>query len=211
MKDDVEGMSMSKMKLLYAGTSPYARKARMVVLEKGMTDEVEMVFCNPFDMPEQIRAANPLGKVPALIDRGRAIYDSPVICEYLDRAGGGPELLPSGGDARWEVLCRQALADGMLDAAYNIVMEKRREDSEQSAYWIERWWSGIFSAFDALQQDAAALEGRVDLGTIAVGAAIGYIDFRLPGSDWQQDRADLARWYEGFAARPAMKETDPAL
>ncbi len=99
----------------------------------------------------------------------------------------------------------------MLDAAYNIVMEQRREDCEQSSYWIDRWWSGIFSAFDALQEEAGKLEGKVDLGTIAVGAAIGYIDFRLSGSNWQEGRPDLARWYEAFSARPSMKKTDPAL
>ena len=135
------------MKLFYSPTSPYARKCRALAIEKGIEGRLEIITASPMSNPPALQAANPLGKVPALLlDNGQCIVDSPVICAYLDSLTDAPRLIPADPAARIDALTREALADGIMDAAFAIVMERKRPDQQRSPEW---WpssrccWSGM--------------------------------------------------------------------
>lgn len=197
------------MKLYFANTSPYARKARITVIEKGLEDRVETIFQNPFEDSADLVAANPLKRVPALVDDGgTAIFDSPVICAYLDACGQGAKLIPEG-DLRWTVLTGEAMADGLLDAAFAIVMERRRPEEQRSEMWFGRWEAAIGRTLDSIEADLSGFEGDVSLAQIALGCALGYLDFRLPDLTWREARPALATWFAGFENRPSMQATVP--
>lgn len=197
------------MELYFSGTSPYARKVRMVVIEKGLADRVEVIATNPMDDGATLTAANPLGKVPALVtDDGAAIFDSSVICGYLDSLNEAPVLIPAGS-ARWQVLTAEALTDGMIDAAFATVMEGRRPAEQRSDMWLGRWARAILRSADAVEADLSRFEGPVSLAQIGLGAALGYLDFRLPEMGWRDGRPKTAAWFAAFSQRPAMQETDP--
>jgi len=198
------------MKLIFSNTSPYARKVRMVIIEKGLDEQIEMVACNPFDDAAILKATNPLGKVPTLIlDEGDALYDSPVICEYLDSLSPSTCLIPASGQSRWEVLRWQALADGILDSAYNIVMEQLRPEGEQSSSWLVRWHTGIEQALNEAATQLHTLSEPVNLAHLAMISALGYIDFRLATVEWRMERAALAAWYTALVSRPSVTRTHP--
>lgn len=139
------------MILFYSPTSPFARKVRVLIAERQLT-AIELVAASPFDAPSALTGANPLSKVPALVrDDGTALYDSPVICEFLDDCGGGERLLPPSGEARWDMLRRQALADGMMDTTLALALEvNRRPEHERSPDWIAHWVRTLARAADAL-------------------------------------------------------------
>lgn len=197
------------MKLLYSNTSPYSRKVRMVIHEKGLQQVITSVACNPFEEVPDLEAANPLGKVPTLIlDDGASLYDSPVICAYLDALTPG-RLIPESGRERWDILRWEALCDGMLDATYNIVMEQRRDAQEQSADWIGQWKSQVGRSLDHIESSIDMLPNQVTLAQLALGAALGYLDFRLPDLDWRSRCPALAAWDGEFSARDAMQNTRP--
>lgn len=198
------------MKLFYSKTSPYSRKVRMAVLEKGLSASVELVVCNPFEESPALKAANPLGKVPTLVlDDGVSLFDSPVICEYLDAYDAGGKLIPDTGALRWQVLRCQALADGIVDAAYNMVMEMRRPAQEQSSNWTTRWQDGIGRSLDAMETEISNLPEALTLAQLAAGSALGYLDFRLTHLNWRSGREATASWYETFATHPSMVHTAP--
>ena len=198
------------MKLFYSPTSPYVRKVRMVIIEKSLDHLIEADQRSPYDIEDDLVAANPLSKVPALVrEDGLALFDSPVICEYLDCLSDTPKLLPSSGDARWMVLRMIALADGMTDAAYNARMESVRADGEKSANAIAGQREKIMRGVAAL--NASELPGAdvVDLGTIALSASLGYVDLRHDDLNWRQGHDNLAAWMETAAQRPAFQATIP--
>mgnify|MGYP001815254549 CR=1 FL=1 len=197
------------MKLLYAPTSPYARKARMVIIEKSLEDRVELVDAIPYDDPAALLAANPLGKVPALItDDGRAIFDSPVICHYLDNLTPPARFLPEG-EARWDFLVREALCDGITDAALNIVMEGRRPEEYRSPDAPKRWRNAILRSVAQVETDIAGYEGPLTLAQMGLGAALGYLDLRMPDMGWRDGNPRVTAWYENFSQTPAMLSTSP--
>lgn len=198
------------MQLFYSPTSPYARKCRIVARERGLMGEVEEVACNPMENPPELQAMNPIGKVPALIlDDGTAIFDSPVIAEYLDGLGNAPALIPAAGAPRFKVLVAAALGQGVTDAAYNTTMERRRPESEQSPAAIARWQAAIRRGVDQMLDHLNGLPGDLTMGHIACGAALGYLDLRHGDLKWRDGRAELAAWFEEFNARPSMRETAP--
>ncbi len=197
------------MKLFYSGTSPYSRKVRLVIHEKGLQKTITSVTCNPFDEVPELEAANPLGKVPTLIlDDGTSLYDSPVICACLDTLTPD-RLIPESGRERWNVLRWEALCDGMLDASYNIVMERRRDTREQSAAWIAQWKTQVSRSLDHIEANFDRLPHQVTLAHLALGATLGYLDFRLPDLDWRSQCPALAAWYGDFSVRDAMQDTRP--
>ena len=197
------------MKLFMAVTSPYVRKVRMTAMEKGLSDRIEEVAADPYADPAGLQAANPLGKVPALLtDDGVALFDSRVICAYLDSLVEAPALLPSGS-ARWRAEAAMALTDGMLDAALGMVMETRRPEDERSSTWPGRWAAAILRGADVVEADMSPYDGPVSLPQIGLGAALGYLDFRLPDIGWRDGRPGIADWYAAFAERPAMVATAP--
>jgi glutathione S-transferase len=201
------------MKLYHAAASPFVRKVRVTAAELGLEGRIEQVdvATTPVKPDPKLKAANPLNKIPALMtDDGELLYDSPVICEYLAATAGNGDFLPAAGKARWTALRLQALGDGIMDAA----VLRRYEDflRPKDKFWPD--WDAaqkgkVTGALDALEADAAALEGPVTIGTVTVACALGYLDFRFAAEDWRQGRPKLAAWYETMAKRPSMAATAP--
>lgn len=200
------------MQLFHSHFSPFARKVMVVAFEHGLTESLELLptAAHPVKRDGTILARHPLAQVPTLIDdEGRALADSRVICEYLDATAGGG-LFPEAGPARWFALNDQSTADGILDAALLIRYElTARPESERSAVWIAAQEAKILSALASFEAAAGGLAGRVDIGTITLGCALGYLDLRFAEMVWRAAHPALAAWYEGFAARPAMMATRP--
>ncbi|SFA98671.1 Glutathione S-transferase [Poseidonocella pacifica] len=200
------------MKLYHSPTSPYVRKVMITLLETGQRDEVELVPTSgtPLAPAPGFSARNPLTKVPALERaEGATLYDSRVICQYLDaRVGGG--LYP-GGERRWEVLTLEATGDGILDAALLMVYEKRlRAEDARSDKLIEAQWAKISQACDALEARwLGHLAGRIDAGQIAVACALGYLDLRHEARNWRAGRTGLSSWFAGFSERDSFTRTAP--
>ncbi len=198
------------MRLYYSETSPYARKVRLVVREKHLGDRVQELVSNPFDEAPELTAANPLGKVPTLVlDDGDSLFDSPLLCAYLDSLSPEPRLIPEAGPERWQVLRWEALSDGILDAAYYLVMERRRPQGENSLDWMQRWIKEIGRSLNQVETQIGGLPSELSLAQIALASALGYLDFRLPDLAWRGGREGSAAWYQGFAERPSMQETWP--
>jgi glutathione S-transferase len=201
------------MKLRHSPTSPYVRKVMVVALETGLASRIELVPTSvaPTQPNPEYQRENPLVKVPALTtDDGAVLYDSRVVAEYLDGLHQGAKLFPAAGPARWTALRRQALADGILDAAVLTRYETfLRPEAKRWDDWVEGQMRKVRGALDALEGEAAGLGDRLDIGLVAIGCALGYLDFRYAELGWRQGRPSLAGWYEGFAARPSMRETMP--
>lgn len=200
------------MKLLFSPFSPYVRKVRMAVIMKGLSDRIETVAVdtNPLDNPE-LSSANPLSKIPALvIDGSTAIFDSNVICEYLDSLAPQPVLFPASGVERIRTLTLGSLADGILDAALLLVYEKRyRPEEKWHAPWMARQQGKIDRALDYLEKTPPAWRGTPDYGHLTLACALGYLDLRL-GSAWRSSRPKLVAWLDEFAAAvPAFEATRP--
>lgn len=199
------------MELIYAAASPYVRKVRTLLHETGQSDDVTLVpvKTSPTATPDVVRAANPLGKIPALVrPDGPAIYDSRVITRYLDaRAGGGfyPET------RIWEVLTLEATADAIMDAAILITYENRlRPPEHRSEDWIEAQWSKVAHAVRAVNDRwMSHLAGPVDMGHVAIGCALGYLDFRHDARGWRKGCDALDDWFTVFASRDSMQATAP--
>jgi glutathione S-transferase len=197
------------MQLIYAKPSPYSRKARVTVLEKGLAGRVEEVVVSPMEDPAVLLDANPLGKVPALrLDDGRSLYDSWVICEYLDTLTPTPRLIPDG-PARFDVLRRAALADGVLDAAVTARMELLRPQDKRWTPWTDRQRRAIGRGLAVMEQDVAALGSELTLAHIEFAVALEYLDFRLPDVVWRDTHPALAAWLGEFSQRPSMQATRP--
>ena len=200
------------MKLFYSPTSPYVRKVMVLLHETGRLDDVELESTTPTPIapPDDLKAQNPLSKVPALVrDDGPALFDSRVICAYLDEhfsAGLYPQ-----GPRGWETRTLEALADGILDAALLMTYEVRmRPDDKRWDDWIEGQWSKISRACDALEAIwMSHLQGPQDMGQIAVACALGYVDFRHGARGWRNGRDALAEWYASIESRPSMAATRP--
>jgi glutathione S-transferase len=202
------------MKLHHSVASPYVRKVMAVAIETGLEDRIEPIgrVVTPVKPAPGLVADNPLGKIPCLVtDDGAALYDSRVICEYLDGLHDGPKIFPQAGPARWTALRRQAEGDGILDAALLARYETfLRPEERRWPEWLDGQKLKFGRALDALETETAAFEGTVDIGTIAIGCALGYLDFRFGADDWRATRPRLAAWFEGFARRPSMARTAPA-
>lgn len=200
------------MKLLKAGPSPFVRKVLVTLHETGQIGDVEQidVVASPISPDPTLTSANPVGKIPALIrDNAPTLYDSRVICRYLD-AKAGANLYPES--RIWDTLTLEATADGILEAAVLIIYEERFRPSEKvSMEWIEGQWGKVARALDALETRwMSHLTGPLDMGQIAVGCALGYLDFRHEVRAWRTGHDALAQWYARFAERESMKATLPA-
>lgn len=197
------------MKLRFAPTSPFVRKCLATAIEAGLEGRLELIATNPMDPADDLATVNPLGKVPVLVtDEGEALYDSRVICEYLDALSTDAKLFPAEGNARWRALRLMALGDGILDAGVLRRYESLRPAAERSRAWDERQREKITRALDALEGEAEAFEG-VDIGLITVASALGYLDFRFGQENWRLARPTLAPWYAEFSKRPSIALTVP--
>ncbi len=180
--------------------------------ESGMAGCVEVlsVAGTPLDIGSLPVDRNPLGKIPALLrDDGGALYDSRVICRYLDDLSGG-RLYPAA-PLLWDTLVLEAMADGMLDAAVLMVYETRlRPEDIRFGAWVEAQWVKIARALDAAETRwAGHLAGPLDMGQIGLACALSYLDFRHSARRWRDDRPGLTGWHARLAARPSMRATDP--
>lgn len=199
-----------KLTLYCSPTSPYARKVRIAIVEMGIEDSVMEVHTDPFNAPQEFLIANPLSKLPALVtERGDALPDSALILDYLTHRFHGLAPLPRG-NKRWEVLRRGKLADGILDAAVTTLFEKRRPEGIHYTPWLDRQAAAIQRALDALNTEAGFLSAdKPGVAEVTAGAALGYLDFRMPYLEWRKARAPLGDWYTQFAQRPSMVRTAP--
>jgi glutathione S-transferase len=201
-----------KMKLYLSYTSPYARKVRIALRELGLADLVNEAVIDPFNATDEFLGVTPLSKVPALVtEKGEKLFDSKLIVEYLQTRGRGLAPLPRGAQ-RWTLLRRLQLAEGIVDAAVAMRVEKAMRPAEFVYQgWLDRQTSAINRTLDALDAEAAELlhDGAVRTVEIAAGAALGYLDFRHPQLEWRHGRERLASWYFTFAQRPSMQATQP--
>lgn len=189
------------MKLYFNKPSPYARKVRIVAHEKSLIERLELYECDPWTDPPELLAANPLAKVPAVLtDDGTLLTESTAISLYFDEFGHGRKLV--AGES-WRVMARVGLAQGLIDAAFTIVIERRRAAAQQSADWIARQRRAIERALPKV--DIAS--SRFDLGDITLACALAYMDFRLPEMSWRTTQPDLARWLDQVSQRPSMRAT----
>ncbi|HEC90889.1 MAG TPA: hypothetical protein ENI55_04405, partial [Alphaproteobacteria bacterium] len=198
------------MQLRYSPTSPFVRKVMVVAMETGLAESIDLVPTNVWQPDTDIQIHNPLGKVPALItEGGEVLYDSPVICEYLDSLHEGAKLFPPAGGARWTALRRQALGDGIMEATVLRLLEGKRPSGERSEAWANRQKLAIKRALDGLEEEADELLGDMDIGKLTIGVALGYLDFRFAGDDWRSGRGRLADWFDDVNRRPSMTGTAP--
>lgn len=199
------------MQLLGNAASPYVRKVRVTALETDQDGEIEMiaVATSPINTPPEVSAAHSAGKIPALMrPDGCTLYDSRVITRYLDARAGG---LLYRENRVWEVLTLEATGDGILDSAVNMVYEKRvRPEDKVDHGWLEAQWAKVENALTALEMRwMSHLSGPIDAGQIAVGCALGYLDFRHPDREWRKGHGALDDWYAVFSERESMKATVP--
>ncbi len=199
------------MKLYHGGLSPFTRKVMVAIHEKKLLDRIEIVAApvGPTDPNLNLMKVNPLGKIPALLlDDGRAVFDSPVICEYLDDLDNAPTLFPVSKTERLNALCLNALCDGILDAGITARIESIRPTDKWDK-WSETQLLKIKHALDALETTFAPSSTAVTIGEIAAGCALGWIDFRMPQLNWREQRPQLAAWFATFSQRPSMLATAP--
>jgi glutathione S-transferase len=188
--------------------SPFGRKVKIAAAVLGLSDRIEVAGTDTGDAEGPLRKENPLGKIPVLIDQGKAIYDSRVILEYLDHLAGGGKIVPAGA-ARFDALVLQALADGILDATILRVYEVRhRPEERRHPGWVEYQAGKVERGLAALEASPPPpVSGRPHVGQIAVACALGYLDLRFEGA-WRKDHPKLAAWLDGFAkAVPAFEAT----
>jgi glutathione S-transferase len=194
------------LKLRHSATSPFVRKVVVTALETGQDSEIERVKTVTSD--PALGADNPLQKIPAMIlDDGTKLIDSKVICEYLDQRKGG-KLIPSGVK-RWVVLARQALCDGILDAAILRRYESQRPDALRSIEWDSKQKLKVDQGLAALERDAAGFGDAVDLGTLTAAIMLDYLDFRFSHEAWREKHPKLAGWHKSFSRRPSLQSTRP--
>ena len=201
------------MKIHYSATSPFVRKCIVSAHELSMVSRIERLpaSAHPVQRDRRVIENNPLGKVPTLVtDDGQSLYDSRVICEYLDTLAGGGKLFPRSGAARWETLTLQALGDGMADATVLV----RYEDNVRPAAlrwpeWRVAQLDKVNTSLAYLESRVATLRDRVDAGSIAIGCALGFLDFRFADFGWSVRYPQVAAWWAQFKQRPSMLATQP--
>lgn len=199
------------MRLRYAAASPFVRKVMIVLHETGQLDSVtlESGATSPLDSNPEVLAINPLGKIPCLVsEEGLALYDSRVITRYLDGLHGGTKLYPAGA-AEFPTLVLEATGDAMMEAGLAVIYERRlREEGRRSEDWMAAQQGKIARALDALEGRKFA--EALDIGQVAVGCALGYLDFRFADWDWRASRPGLAAFAKRLGKRPSFQATLPA-
>ena len=199
------------MKLHWSPRSPFVRKVMIVVHERGLVDRIVCVrTVAAMTKPHaELMQDNPLSKIPTLVlDDGSVLYDSPVICEYLDALGDAPKLFPEEPAARFEALRRQALGDGFLDML--VTLRNERERAHPSKVHMASTAVRTAAVLQSLEREAEALGATpFGIGHIAIGCALSYLDFRFADEDWRKGHPHIARWHAAFAARPSVQATEP--
>jgi glutathione S-transferase len=200
------------MKLRYSPTSPFVRKVMITAIETGQAADIEPVPTNPWAPDTDLGAVNPVGQVPALqAEDGRWLYDSWVICDYLDSRHTGDPLTPASGDDRFAVMTVHSLANGTLNAGIQRLLDGRRPENERSPNWVKRQTATMARGLDAMEAEAdgGVLGGGLTMADIAVGCTLGWFDFRFPDDDWRASRPCLADFYDTISNRASFLETVP--
>jgi len=193
------------VKLIHSPTSPYARKARILIREKGL--DVEEIATVPFDDEDVLHDANPLGKVPALLVGDTAIYDSPVICEYLDALD--EPWLPRKSKEYWRQKTLHALGDGIIDAVLAFRMERIRPQEQWWDFWAMRQENATVRALQHLETITDELGDPWEFGNLGIACGLGYVDFRAADMQWRDHMPKLAKWFEAFENRKSFQDTAP--
>jgi glutathione S-transferase len=197
------------MQLYFSPASPFVRKVRVSAHELGLSGRIELIsiYPTPVSPHEGLRSSNPIGKIPTLVlDDGTALYDSPVICEYLDALVGGNRIFPAVGAARWTALRRQAIADGIMDAAVLTRYEGAVRPKElRWQEWVDGQFLKVRTALDALEKEN--LDGAFNIGTISIACALSYLDLRFASESWRTSRPRLAAWEAAVSKRPSLAAT----
>lgn len=200
------------MRLRYAPNSPYVRKVLIVAIEVGIDGRIERIPTNttPLEADIGLTQENPLAKIPSLtLEDGVTLFDSRVICEYLDSLGERDTVFPAPGPARWAALRHQALADGILEAVtacrYETVF---RPVDKHWQPWMDGQMRKARQGLDALESGCDSLGGALDIGQIAAACTLGWLDIRLE-EGWRSDRPALSDWFDAFSRRPSMQATVP--
>ena len=202
---------MTGMKLYSSDLSPFARKVRILIIEKNLSDQVEIINANPYEATAEHLLANPLSKVPTLVlDDGNTLFDSHVICEYLDAISAGT-FMPDGSQ-RIQALKQLALTDGILETTFHIAVElNRREPQERSAAWVDRWYATLERGVDALAASLPGYGEELALPHIGVVCVLDYLDLRASDRiDWRTRQPALVKWYAAYGERASMQQTRPA-
>jgi glutathione S-transferase len=196
------------MKITFSNASPYVRKALACAIARGIDGQIEKWSVASTDAA--IHPFNPLGKMPTLVqDDGGALFDSPVICEYLDTIGTAAPLFPVAGPARWNALRLQALGDGILDASQPRRREIALPQDEGRIAYIALQQGKVARALDALEQEVSSFGRLSTIGEITVACALGYLDFRFANEPWRSGHPKLEAWYAEVVQLPAMAQTMP--
>jgi len=199
------------MKLHWSPRSPFVRKVMIVAHERGLVERIACVrTVAAMTTPHvELMKDNPLSKIPTLVlDDGSVIYDSPVICEYLDSLDGNPKLFPTDFRARLIAQRRQALGDGFLDLL--VLARNERERKPRSDAHLKSAAVRQAAVLKSLDEEAMALAAApFGIGHIAIGCALSYLDFRFADDNWRKDHPRLASWHYAFAARPSVRATEP--
>jgi glutathione S-transferase len=195
------------LKLRHSTTSPFVRKVVVTAIETGQDKEIERVKTVTGDLA--LGADNPLQKIPAMtLEDGTKLIDSKVICEYLDQRKGG-RLIPAPGPKRWTVLARQALCDGILEAAILRRYESQRPEALRSIEWDSKQKLKVDQGLAALEREAPGFGDAVDLGTLTAAITLDYLDFRFAHDAWREKHPNLAKWHKPFSQRPSLTSTMP--
>ena len=201
------------MKLYATSPSPFVRKVLVMAIETGLSGRIEHVSLKttPVAPDSELIRSNPIAKMPTLItDTGAALYDSRVICEYLDSLHNGIRMFPVETTVRWTALRRQALGDGVLDAAVSIRYETvLRPEEKRWREWIEGQMGKVRRGLDTLENEVTTFDDDVNIGIVTAACVAGYLDFRFPEEDWRATRPGLRNWYAEFSARDSMVKTQP--
>lgn len=202
------------MQLRTNRASPFARKVRILAREAGLAARIEEIetVVSPAAANEALARENPLVKIPALVtEEGGTLYDSRVICEYLDVVHGEHKFFPASGPARFAALRRQALCDGILDAAvlcrYELAL---RPEPLRWTDWIEGQKRKIFGGLAALEQEVESWGEEFAIGQIGAACVLGYLDFRFASWEWRARHPRLSQWYGRVSRRPSVAQTAPA-
>lgn len=196
------------MKLAHSPASPYVRKVNACAIARGIAGQIER-WTVPTTDPALLEL-NPLSKVPTLVtDDGMRLYDSPVICEYLDSIGSAPRLFPAAGPARWKAICQQALGDGILDATQPRRREVALPQDDGRKSYIELQQGKVKRALAELEKDADNLGDLTTIGEITIGCALGYLDFRYPDYSWRPLAPNLERLFTRLSQRPSFQQSLP--
>jgi glutathione S-transferase len=198
------------MKLRHAAGSPFVRKVMVIAHELGLVGRIELLptTVSPVQASDSLAAENPLMKVPSLVtDDGQVLFDSPVICEYLDSLTSSHKFFPAPGSSRWTALRQQALGDGVLDALILCRYEATRPEEKRWSGWTDGQMKKAHQGIAATEREE--LSGLRTIGHVTIACMLGYLDFRFPDDGWRNRHPKLAAWYKEIAQLPSMQATKP--